>query len=75
MKLSDFQGKKIMLNFWATWCPPCKEEMPEMEKFYQQTNSEKVVILAVNIDPQYNVKKFVTEMGVLSPYYLMKKMK
>jgi peroxiredoxin len=73
VKLSDFQGKKIMLNFWATWCPPCKEEMPVMEKYFKQASSEKVVILAVNIDPQYNVKKFVTEMGVSFPVLLDEK--
>ena len=72
VKLSDYRGKKIMLNFWATWCPPCKEEMPEMEKFYQKTNGD-VVIIAVNIDPQYNVQKFVTEMGITFPVLLDEK--
>ena len=72
VKLSDFRGKKVMLNFWATWCPPCKEEMPEMEKYYQKTNGD-VIILAVNIDPQYNVKKFVTEMGSSFPVLLDEK--
>lgn len=72
VKLSDYQGKKVMLNFWATWCPPCKEEMPDMEKFYQQA-SDDVVILAVNIDPQYNVNKFVTEMGITFPILLDEK--
>ena len=63
-----------MLNFWATWCPPCKKEMPAMEKFYQKTKDE-VVILAVNIDPQYNVKGFTVKCKLLSQYYLMKKIK
>ncbi|WP_071395055.1 peroxiredoxin family protein [Bacillus tuaregi] len=69
VKLSDFEGKKVILNFWATWCPPCKEEMPDMETFYKQAGDE-VVILAVNIDPQYNVNKFVTDMGVTFPILL-----
>jgi len=72
VKLSDFHGKKIMLNFWATWCPPCKEEMPDMEKFHQQAKDD-VVILAVNIDPQYNVQEFITEMGITFPILLDKK--
>ncbi|MCQ6276357.1 TlpA family protein disulfide reductase [Bacillus sp. V3B] len=72
VKLSDYRGKKVMLNFWATWCPPCKEEMPDMEEFYQQAKGD-VVILAVNIDPQYNVNKFVTEMGITFPILLDEK--
>ncbi|WP_338452339.1 TlpA disulfide reductase family protein [Niallia oryzisoli] len=72
VKLSDFQGKKVLLNFWATWCPPCKEEMPDMEKFHKQAGDD-VVILAVNIDPQYNVNKFVTEMGITFPILLDEK--
>ncbi len=72
VKLSDFQGKKVMLNFWATWCPPCKEEMPAMEKYYKQSNGD-VVILAVNIDPQYNVKQYVNEMGISFPVLLDEK--
>lgn len=72
VKLSDFQGKKVLLNFWATWCPPCKEEMPDMENFYKQAGDD-VVILAVNIDPQYDVNKFVTEMGITFPILLDEK--
>lgn len=72
VKLSDYRGKKVMLNFWATWCPPCKEEMPDMEQLYQE-NGEEVVILAVNIDPQLNVQKFVSEMGITFPVLLDEK--
>jgi len=36
MSLSDLKGKKVFLNFWATWCPPCKEEMPEIQKLYRK---------------------------------------
>lgn len=72
IKLSDYRGKKVMLNFWATWCPPCKEEMPDMEKFHQ-ANGEEVVILAVNIDPQFNVEQFVSEMGITFPILLDEK--
>ena len=48
VKLSDFRGKPVYLNFWASWCPPCKAEIPEIQKFYQQ-NKDKVEVLAVNI--------------------------
>lgn len=69
VKLSQFEGKKVMLNFWATWCPPCKEEMPEMEQFYRE-KKEDIVILAVNIDPQFDVQQFAKEMGVTFPILL-----
>ena len=45
-KLSDFRGGRVMLNFWATWCPPCRAEMPDMQKVYDE---EDVTILAVNM--------------------------
>lgn len=72
VKLSDYRGKKVILNFWATWCPPCKKEMPAMEKFYQKAGDD-VEILAVNIDPQYNVKEFTDKLGITFPILLDKK--
>jgi peroxiredoxin len=68
-KLSAYKGKKVMLNFWATWCPPCKAEMPEMEQFYKQGNKD-VVILAVNIDSQNDVKGFADKNGITFPILL-----
>ncbi|MCG1023415.1 redoxin domain-containing protein [Sutcliffiella horikoshii] len=47
-KLSDYRGKKVILNFWATWCPPCKAEMPHMQYFYEE-NHEEVEVIAVNL--------------------------
>ncbi|MFC4600266.1 TlpA disulfide reductase family protein [Cohnella hongkongensis] len=49
VKLSDFKGKRVLLNFWATWCPPCRVEMPHMQKFYEDYQEEDVVILGVNM--------------------------
>ncbi|MEH7097757.1 peroxiredoxin family protein [Neobacillus vireti] len=69
VKLSDLKGKKVMLNFWATWCPPCKAEMPEMEQFSKQINND-TVILAVNIDPQLDVQGFVNENKITFPILL-----
>ncbi len=68
VKLSSLKGKKVMLNFWATWCPPCKAEMPEMEQFYKQAGND-VVVLAVNIDPQLDVKGFVDKNGITFPIF------
>ena len=47
-KLSDYKGKVILLNFWATWCPPCVREMPSMERLYQQVGAENFKVIAVN---------------------------
>jgi thiol-disulfide isomerase/thioredoxin len=47
-KLSDFRGKVVLLNFWATWCPPCIREMPSMEKLHQQVDAETFKVIAVN---------------------------
>jgi peroxiredoxin len=69
VKLSDLRGKKVMLNFWATWCPPCKAEMPEMEQFSKQIGDD-TVILAVNIDPQLDVQGFVNEYKITFPILL-----
>jgi peroxiredoxin len=66
VKLSNLKGKKVMLNFWATWCPPCKAEMPEMEQFSKQMDKD-IVILAVNIDPQLDVQGFVNENKITFP--------
>lgn len=63
VKLSDYKGEKILLNFWATWCPPCRAEMPDMQKYHD--NHEEGIILAVNlIDTEQSVEsveKFLDE--------------
>ncbi|HEY4601655.1 MAG TPA: TlpA disulfide reductase family protein [Cerasibacillus sp.] len=68
IRLSDLKGKKIILNFWASWCPPCKKEMPEMQAFYEE-HHEDIVILAVNTAEKNpdNAKKFVEENGFTFP--------
>ena len=48
IKLSDSRGKVVLLNFWATWCPPCIREMPSMERLYQKVGSESFKVIAVN---------------------------
>lgn len=48
IRLSYYEGKKVVLNFWATWCPPCKAEMPHLQKFYEE-HHEEVEIIAVNL--------------------------
>ena len=48
VKLSDYRGKVVLLNFWATWCPPCIREMPSMERLHQQVDAENFKVIAVN---------------------------
>ena len=50
VSLADYSGEVVFLNIWATWCPPCVEEMPSMEKLYQELKEEGLEILAVSID-------------------------
>ncbi|HYK73968.1 MAG TPA: TlpA disulfide reductase family protein [Pseudoneobacillus sp.] len=61
VKLSDYKGKKVILNFWATWCPPCKAEMPHMQKFYEKNKENNIEILAVNLTNLDNGKKSIEE--------------
>ena len=49
VKLSDYRGKTVMLNFWASWCPPCKIEMPYMQDFYEDYKDKDTIVLAVNM--------------------------
>jgi peroxiredoxin len=44
----DYRGKVVLLNFWATWCPPCRREMPSMERLYQKFNGENFTVIAIN---------------------------
>jgi len=73
VRLSDFRGKKaIFLNFWATWCPPCRLEMPTMEKAYQEYKSRGLEVLAVSIDAGQKsvVKNFLQEFKLTFPALL-----
>ena len=59
VKFSDFKGKIVFLNFWATWCPPCRFEMPAMEKLHKKLKDKDFVMLAVDLqDPASVVKQY-----------------
>nr|WP_307340716.1 TlpA disulfide reductase family protein [Metabacillus malikii] len=61
VKLSDYRGKKVILNFWATWCPPCKAEMPHMQNFYEKNKENGIEILAVNLTSMDNGVEAIQE--------------
>lgn len=71
VRLSDYRGSRVMLNFWATWCPPCRAEMPDMEKLY---GKEDITILGVNMTSTESseevVHEFVDEFGLTFPILL-----
>ncbi|WP_100010867.1 TlpA family protein disulfide reductase [Lentibacillus sediminis] len=75
IQLSELEGKKVILNFWATWCGPCREEMPEMQEFYRERGDE-VEILAVNLTNTEtslsDVDKYMEEYGYSYPILLDK---
>lgn len=63
-RLSEHRGKPVFINFWATWCPPCREEMPAMERLWRQQKDNGLVMVAVSLDADPAlVAPFVTEHG------------
>lgn len=70
VRLSDYRGKVVFLNFWATWCKPCKEEMPSMQVLYKHFEKDGLVILAVSIDrvtTKKDIPPFVSALGLTFP--------
>ncbi len=66
IKLSDFKGNLVILNFWATWCAPCKEEMPSLNLLKNNPNLENIVIFPINVgkDSLEKSKKFFEELEI-----------
>ena len=56
ISLKDYQGKLVIINFWATWCAPCKKEMPSLDRLYQDGNFKNLEIFAVNMEPPNKLK-------------------
>jgi peroxiredoxin len=48
-RLSDYRGKTVILNFWATWCPPCREEMPSMQRAHEAVSGDGIAVVAINV--------------------------
>ncbi len=73
ISLNDFKGKVVFVNFWATWCPPCRAEMPSVDKLYRQFSSDnKFVFITVDADGNYaKAKKFLDRKKFALPLYVI----
>jgi peroxiredoxin len=71
VKLSSLKGKAVMVNFWATWCHPCREEIPDLQKSYEENKDKGFIILGVNIkENKSKVSKFVEDYKITYPVLL-----
>jgi peroxiredoxin len=68
--LKDLSGKVVVVNFWATWCPPCRKEMPDLETLYKQFKDHGLVVLAISDEDAGKVRPFVAEQKVTYPILL-----
>ena len=72
--IDDFKGKLVVLNFWATWCPPCRLEMPSMERLYQEFKGEGLEVVAINfMEREKPITSFLKENGFTFSVLLDKK--
>ena len=68
ISLSDYQGQVVFLNFWGTYCPPCVDELPDLQAVYEELQSEDFVIIGLNAEEKpEKVKAFVEENGITFP--------
>lgn len=70
LSLSDFQGQPVIINFWASWCVPCRQEAPALEAVWQRFRDEGLVVIGINqprSDPEEQARSFLEEFGVTYP--------
>jgi len=71
VSLSDFRGKTVFLNFWATWCPPCRAEMPDIEAVHQENKYWDVVVIGIDIQETRETVQQFTQNGGYSWLFLL----
>jgi peroxiredoxin len=69
-ELKNLRGKVVLVNFWATWCPPCRKEMPDLEVLYQRFSGQGLVILAISDEDQAKVVPFISNHKISYPVLL-----
>jgi peroxiredoxin len=70
-RLADYRGRAVLVNFWATWCEPCRAEMPSFERLRAELESQRVTVLAVNLaEPEGRIRRFLDTMPVRYPVLL-----
>lgn len=68
IRLEDYRGKPLIVNFWATWCPPCRAEMPSMQRAWEQVRGEGIALIAVNVgESAEEIARFTDQVDVGFP--------
>ena len=70
INLASFRGKKVLVNLWATWCPPCRREIPSIERLYKESDKEKAVFVLLSLDENFKAaKEFATSNKLHVPVF------
>lgn len=68
LRLADLRGRPVMVNFWASWCPPCRQEAPLLERTWREYQAQGVIFLGVNVwDSDNDARKFLRDFGITYP--------
>lgn len=67
-RLADFEGRYLLVNFWAVWCSPCRKEMPSMQRVYEELRSDDFELIAIHVGPSLDgAKKYAEQLGLSFP--------